>query len=248
MLTRIQAVREQIDRAEPELDHARERLHQVAVLARYAQEHRRDGAGPVEAMDRILGDVTADGSRLERTITDLGTRSADAAAYAHILARAGQPGPRHHRSAIGKARAGAWGAAMSTANPRHLHAWLPAALESGTWDAHAHRQAVRARLADVEVLAEATTDPWVGRRVVIDQAVDLRRALLDQAEQVRQVPGSPASTHRRPRRDDGHRRVFWQRWRPCRGRGRLVPCWPPCWARLLVLFGHSQGHWSTSRT
>lgn len=76
---------------------------------------------------------------------------------------------------------------MSTANPRHHDARLPVTLESGTWNAHAHRQAVRARLADVEVLAEATTDPWVDRRVVIDQAVDLCRALLDQAEQARRT-------------------------------------------------------------
>lgn len=91
MLTRIQAVRELIDGAEPELERTVERLHHTAVLARYAQTHRRDGAGPVEAMDRILGDVTADGASLERTVTDMSTRSAYAAAYAHILARAGQP-------------------------------------------------------------------------------------------------------------------------------------------------------------
>ncbi len=91
MLTRIQAVREQIDRVEPVLDQTGERLHHTAVLARYAQEHRRDGAGPVEALGRILGDVVVDGASLERSVTDLSTRSADAAAYADILARAGQP-------------------------------------------------------------------------------------------------------------------------------------------------------------
>ncbi len=74
-----------------------ERLHHTAVLARYAQEHRRDGAGPVPAMGRILGDVTADGASLERTVTDLSTRSADAAAYAHTLARAGRPRPDQAR-------------------------------------------------------------------------------------------------------------------------------------------------------
>lgn len=67
MQSRIQAVREQIDRAEPVLDHARERLHHTAVLAWYAQGHRGDGAGPVGAMGRILGDVTADGASLERS-------------------------------------------------------------------------------------------------------------------------------------------------------------------------------------
>lgn len=97
MLTRIQAVRELIDRAEPELERTVDRLHHTAVLARYAQEHRRDGAGPVEAMDRILGDVTADGASLERAVTDLSTRSADAAAYARTLACAGQPRPEQAR-------------------------------------------------------------------------------------------------------------------------------------------------------
>ncbi|MBA2694680.1 MAG: hypothetical protein H0U62_02250 [Actinobacteria bacterium] len=109
-------------------------------------------------------------------------------------------------------------------------------------------QAVQVRLADVDALAEATTDPWVGRRVVIDQAGDLRQALLDQAEQARRTCGSPGSTQRRLRRDDGHRQVFWQRWRPCRGRGRLVLCWPPRWARRLALCGRSQGDWSARRT
>ncbi len=97
MLTRIQAVREQIDRVEPVLDQTGERLHHAAVLARYAQEHRRDGAGPVEALGRILGDVVVDGAALERTVTDLSTRSADAAAYADTLARAGQPRPDQAR-------------------------------------------------------------------------------------------------------------------------------------------------------
>ena len=87
MLTRIGAARELLDRAEPVLDRTVERLHHTAVMARYAQEHRRDGAGPVRAMGRILGDITTDGARLHRTVTDLSTRSADAAAYAHTLAR-----------------------------------------------------------------------------------------------------------------------------------------------------------------
>ncbi len=97
MLTRIGAVRVLLDRAEPVLDRTGERLHHTAILARYAQTHRRDGAGPVEAMSRVLGDVTADGSRLERSVTDLSTRSADAAAYADTLARAGQPRPGQAR-------------------------------------------------------------------------------------------------------------------------------------------------------
>jgi len=97
MLTRIGAARKLIDWAMPVLDRTVERLHHTAVLARYAQEHRRDGAGPVPAMGRILGDVTADGASLERTVTDLSTRSADAAAYAHTLSRAGQPRPDQAR-------------------------------------------------------------------------------------------------------------------------------------------------------
>lgn len=96
---------------------------------------------------------------------------------------------------------------MNTANPRQHDARLPAALEAVTWDLHAHRQAVRARLADVEVLAEAITDPFVDRRVVIDQAVDLRRSLRGQAEQARQSFGSPGSTQRMRRGDDGHGQV-----------------------------------------
>jgi len=96
---------------------------------------------------------------------------------------------------------------VSTANPRHHDARLPVTLESGTWDAHAHCQAVRARLADVDALAETITDPRVDRRVVIDQAVDLRRSLLRGAEQARQTSGCPGST-RRPRLQHGHRQVF----------------------------------------
>lgn len=93
MLARIEAARELIDWSVPVLDRTVERLHHTAVLARYAQEHRRDGAGPVRAMGRILGDITTDGVRLHRTVTDLSIRSADAAAYAHALGRAGKPRP-----------------------------------------------------------------------------------------------------------------------------------------------------------
>jgi len=97
MLTRIEAARKLIDWAMPVLDRTVERLHHTAVLARYAQEHRRDGAGPVPAMDHILRDITTDGAQLHRTVTDLSTRSADAAAYAHTLSRAGQPRPDQAR-------------------------------------------------------------------------------------------------------------------------------------------------------
>ncbi len=93
---------------------------------------------------------------------------------------------------------------MSTENPSHRDVRLPVDLESLTWDAQAQLLAVRARLADVNVLAEAMTDPRVGRRVVIDQAVDLRRSLLDQAEQARRTLGGRGSTQRRLRRDDRH--------------------------------------------
>lgn len=93
MATRIGAVRELLDRAEPVLDRTVERLHHTAVMARYAQEHRRDGAGPVPAMGRILGDITTDGARLQHNVTDLSARSADAAAYAHTLARTAQARP-----------------------------------------------------------------------------------------------------------------------------------------------------------
>ncbi len=87
---------------------------------------------------------------------------------------------------------------MSTADPRYHDAW----------DVRALCQAVRARLADVDALAEAITDPRVDRRVVIDQAVDLRRSLLRGAEQARQTSGCPGSTQRRPRLQHGHGPVF----------------------------------------
>ncbi|MBA2694941.1 MAG: hypothetical protein H0U62_03645, partial [Actinobacteria bacterium] len=99
MLARIEAARELIDWAVPVLDRTVERLHHTAVLARYAQEHRRDGAGPVRAMGQVLRDVTTDGALLQRTVTDLSIRSADAAAHADTLGRAGQVRPGEARDA-----------------------------------------------------------------------------------------------------------------------------------------------------
>jgi len=81
---------------------------------------------------------------------------------------------------------------------------LKPALESVTRDVQAHSKAVLARLADLDALAQAITDPFVARRVVIDQAVDLRRSLLDQAERTRRAMGNPGSTQPGLRRDDTH--------------------------------------------
>ncbi len=84
-----------------------------------------------------------------------------------------------------------------------------AAVNSVMWDVQALCQAVRARLADLDVLAEAITDPRVARRVLIDQAVDLRRSLLDLAEQARRTPGGPGWSQPTARRDDLHQQVLF---------------------------------------
>ena len=96
---------------------------------------------------------------------------------------------------------------MSTAHPSHRDVRRPVDLESLTRGAQAQLLAVRARLADVAVLAEAMTDPWVGRRVVIDQAVDLRRSLLGQAEQASRALGGPGWSPPRSRNDGAHEQV-----------------------------------------
>lgn len=111
-------------------------------------------------------------------------------------------------------------------------------------DVQAHCHAVRARLADLDVLAEAITDPRVDRRVVIDQGADLRRSLLREAEQAHRAFGSPGSTQRRPPCGDGHRQVPLGALEACRRRGRLAPRW----TRLLMLCGRWRRHWSARRT
>lgn len=98
---------------------------------------------------------------------------------------------------------------MSRTSPPQRNVWLPVDLESLTWEVRAHRRLVRARLADLDVLAEAITDPRVARRVLIDQAVDLRRSLLAQAEQARRIPDVPRWSQPKasPRRDDEQEQV-----------------------------------------